>query len=76
VFSGEVDAAVGLRAAASPLGLDFIPLFHERYDLIFPQEQAELLGPLLDTLQTTAFRRGIESLTGYETLHTGEQIPL
>ena len=76
VFSGEVDAAVGLRAAAYPLGLDFIPLFHERYDLIFPQKQAELLGPLLDTLQTTAFRRSIEGLTGYETLHTGEQIPL
>jgi len=76
VFSGEADAAVGLRAAAHPLGLNFIPLFHERYDLIFPQEQVELLGPLLDTLQTGTFRRGVEGLTGYETLHTGEQIPL
>jgi putative molybdopterin biosynthesis protein len=76
VFSGEADAAVGLRAAAHPLGLGFIPLFHERYDLIFAQEQAELLDPLLDALQSSAFRRGIEGLTGYETLHTGEQIPL
>jgi putative molybdopterin biosynthesis protein len=76
VFSGEADAAVGLRAAAHPLGLDFIPLFHERYDLIFAQEQAELLDPLLDALQSSAIRRGIEGLTGYETLHSGEQIPL
>jgi len=76
VFSGEADVAVGLRAAAHPLGLDFIPLFHERYDLIFAQEQAELLDPLLDALQSSAIRRGIEGLTGYETLHSGEQIPL
>jgi putative molybdopterin biosynthesis protein len=76
VFSGEADAAVGLRAAAHPLRLGFIPLFHERYDLIFAQEQAELLDPLLDALQSSVFRRGIEGLTGYETLHTGEQIPL
>jgi molybdate-binding protein/DNA-binding transcriptional ArsR family regulator len=76
VFSGEADAAVGLRAAAHPLGLDFIPLFHERYDLIFAQEQAELLDPLLEALQSSAIRRGIEGLTGYETLHSGEQIPL
>jgi putative molybdopterin biosynthesis protein len=76
VFSGAADAAVGLRAAAHPLGLDFIPLFHERYDLIFAQEQAELLDPLLEALQSSAIRRGIEGLTGYETLHSGEQIPL
>jgi len=76
VQSGKADAAIGLRAAAHQFGLDFIPLFHERYDLIFPQEQADLLSPLLDTLQTGPFRRGVESLTGYETAHTGEQIPI
>jgi putative molybdopterin biosynthesis protein len=76
VFSGQADVALGLHAAAFPLGLDFIPLFHERYDLIFPQEQMKLLDPLLDALQTRPFRRGVENLNGYETLHTGEQIPL
>jgi putative molybdopterin biosynthesis protein len=76
VLSGQADAALGLRAAAHQFSLDFIPLFHERYDLIFSPDQADLLNPLLDTLQTGAFRRGIEGLTGYETMHTGEQIPL
>ncbi|MFA5873592.1 MAG: substrate-binding domain-containing protein, partial [Anaerolineales bacterium] len=76
VQTGKADVALGLRAAARQFGLDFLPLFHERYDIVFTQEQSTLLSPLLDTLQTSAFRRGIESLTGYETMHTGEQIPL
>ena len=76
VQAGKADVALGLRAAARQFGLDFLPLFHERYDIVFTQEQSTLLSPLLDTLQTSAFRRGIESLTGYETMHTGEQIPL
>ncbi len=76
VQTGKADVALGLRAAARQFGLDFLPLFHERYDIVFTQEQSTLLSPLLDTLQTSAFRRGIESLTGYETMHTGEKIPL
>lgn len=76
VQAGKADVALGLRAASHQFGLDFIPLFHERYDIVFSREQGTLLSPLLDTLQTRAFRRGVEALTGYETKHTGEQIPL
>jgi len=76
IQSGAADTAIGLRAAAAQYGLGFIPLFHERYDLVLPQEQVATLTPLLDTLQTSAFRRGIAALTGYETAHTGEQIQI
>jgi putative molybdopterin biosynthesis protein len=76
VQAGKADVSLGLRAAASQFGLDFLPLFHERYDIVFPQEQSSMLTPLLDTLQTGAFRQRVEALTGYETSHTGEQIPL
>ncbi len=76
VQSGEADAAVGLHAAADQAGLDFIPLFQERYDLVFPQQHVASLVPLLDTLQTRAFRRSVDNLNGYDTAHTGEQIPL
>jgi putative molybdopterin biosynthesis protein len=76
VQQGLADAAVGLHAAAGQHGLDFIPFFFERYDLILPREQAEALHPLLDTLQTGAFRREVAGLVGYDTAHTGEQIPL
>jgi putative molybdopterin biosynthesis protein len=76
VQSGAADAALGLRAAAYQNKLDFIPLFHERYDLVIPQNHLEFLQPLLDTVQTDSFRRSVDGLTGYDTTHTGEQIPL
>jgi putative molybdopterin biosynthesis protein len=76
VQAGQADVTLGLRAASRQQGLDFLPLFHERYDLVFTQEQSTFLTPLLDTLQTGAFRRSVEALTGYEVTHTGELIPL
>jgi putative molybdopterin biosynthesis protein len=76
VQDGEADVAIGLRAAAAQVGLDFIPLFQERYDIVLPQDQTEMLHPLIDTLQTGSFRQAIKSLPGYDTTHTGEQIPL
>lgn len=74
IQQGLADTALGLHAAARQHGLDFLPFFYERYDLILPQEQAEALHPMLDTLLTGAFRREVESLVGYDTAHTGEQI--
>jgi len=76
VQTGRADVALGLRAAARQFGLDFLPLFHERYDIVFAQEQSPTLAPLLDALQTSAFRQSVVALTGYEVTHTGEQIPL
>jgi putative molybdopterin biosynthesis protein len=76
IHSRQADVALGLRAAAHQFGLDFMPLFHERYDLIYMHEQSHLLAPLIDTIQTLPFRRGVKALTGYDTTHTGELIPL
>ncbi|MFZ5902780.1 MAG: substrate-binding domain-containing protein [Chloroflexota bacterium] len=76
IESGKADAAVGLQAAAHQHGLDFIPLFEERYDLVLPREQDKLLTPLLEYLQTAAFRSELASLTGYNAAHSGEQILL
>ncbi len=76
IESGKADAALGLQAAAHQHGLDFIPLFEERYDLILPRENEKLLLPLFDYLQTAAFRTELSILTGYNSAHSGEQIPL
>ncbi len=74
IKNGEADVALGLEAAAIQHGLDFVPLFAERYDLVLPNEGLRALAPLLDTLQTAAFRRGMDGMRGYDTSHTGEEI--
>ena len=76
IEAGEADSALGLQAAAGQHGLGFIPLFEERYDLVLPRENERALAPLLDYLQSAAFRTGLNSLMGYNPAHSGEQIPL
>jgi molybdate-binding protein len=76
IEAGQVDVALGLQAAAHQHHLDFIPLFEERYDLVLPRENEEFISPLLEFLQTAAFRNELNSLTGYNSAHSGEQILL
>ncbi len=74
ILHDEADAAIGLQAAAVQHGLDFIPLFEERYDLILPRSHETILAPLLDHIQTAGFRKNVAALTGYSTRQSGEQI--
>jgi len=76
VAAGKADVSLGLQAAAHQHGLDFLPLFEERYDLVLPCEQETILNPLLDYIQTVDFRNSLTTLTGYNTAHSGEQILL
>lgn len=76
IEGGKADAALGLQAAAEQHELGFIPLFEERYDLVLPREDERRLKPLLNYLQTAAFRNGLHSLAGYNPAHSGEQIPV
>lgn len=74
IRAGRADVGVGLCAAAERAGLDFIPLFEERFDLAIPPEtrQNTRLAPLFDTLTSTAFRQSVAALPGYNAEHTGE----
>ncbi len=76
ILSGRADCGLGIPAAAQALGLDFLPLFSERYDLVIPSEyyQDELLAPLLETLCDTEFRNDVSLLPGYDTDRMGDLI--
>jgi putative molybdopterin biosynthesis protein len=74
VSTNKADVALGLQAAAKQHELDFIPLFEERYDLILPRENERILSPLLDYLQTSAFRSTLGGLVGYNSKHSGELV--
>ena len=76
VLAGEADAAICLQASAVQHGLDFIPLFDERYDLILPRTHESILAPLLDYIQTSSFREDVAALTGYSTAKSGDQITI
>ena len=73
VAEGEADLGVGLEAAASSYGLDFIFLAHDRYDLVIPAATMERppVHALVGWLQDAQTKKVIESLGGYETGATG-----
>ncbi len=76
VASGRADCGLGIAAAAQALGLDFISLFQERYDLIVPKVYAEgeLLAPVWEVLQDEAFRQMVAALPGYDLSVMGQVI--
>jgi putative molybdopterin biosynthesis protein len=73
---GSADCCIATRAVARVLGLDFIPLITERYDLVIRKRHLGLpaMQALLDTLSRTAFRRELEGLGGYDTGCAGERV--
>ncbi len=76
VASGRADCGLGIPAAAQALELDFVPLFHERYDLVIPQVYAEsdLLKPLFELLESQLFQNAVKTLPGYDTSIMGTLI--
>jgi putative molybdopterin biosynthesis protein len=73
VASGAADCGLGILAATRALDLDFVPLDHERYDLIIPTRFYEepLLAPLLDIVRDPAFAARVLTLGGYGTEQMG-----
>jgi putative molybdopterin biosynthesis protein len=76
VATGAADAGLGILAAARAVGLDFIPVARERYDLVVPQEHLEspLVRRLLTILETPAFKAAVAALGGYDMSETGRRI--
>jgi putative molybdopterin biosynthesis protein len=74
VASGAADCGMGILAAARALGLDFVPLDSERYDLVIPAEhyRSERLSPLLEIIRSPAFAARVRTLGGYATPQIGE----
>ena len=74
VAGGRADVGMGVLSAARAMGMDFVELDTEQYDLVIPREfyGSDLLAPLLDLIRTKDFRRRIDTLGGYDTSRTGE----
>jgi putative molybdopterin biosynthesis protein len=75
VALGAADVGVAMESAALTFGLDFIPLFEERFDLVVPHAALEdvRVQRLLDTLTSASFRRELGALGGYDAAECGTQ---
>ena len=76
VAEGEADAGLGIYAAARALGLDFVPLVEEPYDLVVPAEKLTrpAVQAALDTAQGQEFRAVVHALGGYRAEQSGSQL--
>lgn len=75
VRSGLVDVGLGVHSAAGALGLDFVPIEREEYDLVLRADfaRSEAGSALLGAIRSDAFREAVGRLPGYDTSRTGER---
>jgi len=78
VASGQADVGLGIRAAAEQHELEFIPLFTERYDLVFDARRVgdADVSRLRERMESKGFRSRVDTLLGYDSSHTGEYTKL
>jgi putative molybdopterin biosynthesis protein len=75
VKSGEADAGMCVYSAAKALGLPFIPVAQERYELAIRREHREdqRLRRLSEAIRSREFSAILTRLGGYDTSETGIQ---
>ncbi len=76
VAAGLADVGVGIEKAAKIVGIDFIPLIKENYDLVILKtpETDPLISCIKEILLSNSFKSEINALGDYETTQTGSII--
>jgi putative molybdopterin biosynthesis protein len=78
VAAGQVDAGLGIAAAAQHAGLDFVPLADERYHLVCLKSALAQPGirALLQLLKTPAWQTEVASIPGHVATQSGEVLSM
>ncbi len=73
IADGKADVGLGIEAAARGCGLDFLPLFKERYDLVMPigKYRKEPVASLVRIVKGKGFKKSVMEIGGYDTSETG-----
>lgn len=76
VASGISDAGLGILPAAKALGLDFIPISKERYDIAIPplSFEDEKIQKVIGTIRSDEFKEMVSQMGGYDVSRTGEEL--
>ncbi len=76
IATGEADAGLGLRSAATALELDYVPLGWEPFQVATTRSESAGLRPVVDALADPAVGRRVADLGGYDLAHAGEIVDL
>ncbi|MCK4911038.1 MAG: molybdopterin biosynthesis protein [Thermodesulfovibrionales bacterium] len=77
VLTGVADTGLGVLSAANALGLDFVPVTKERYDLAIPADlmETEKVEALLDVIRNDKeLKESVDSMGGYDVSEMGQLI--
>lgn len=76
VTTGAADVGLGILAAARAMGLDFVPVARERFDIAIPGEHlsSPLVEHVLAVLERHDFKTAVAALGGYDLSQTGTRI--
>ena len=75
VKTGEADAGMCVYSAAKTLGLKFVPVGNERYEIITRKEHLSdpRVAALFETVSSPEFTGTLDRLGGYDTSETGQR---
>ncbi len=76
VKSGSADVALGIKAAAQVMDLDFIPITFENYDFLVKKETLsdDRMKTFLCFISSQKFKDRIENLGGYKAIESGKLV--
>jgi len=78
VLWNRADVCLTVESVAHDLGLNFIPIAQERFDLVYPQalRASGDLDVILEAADSHGFHQYLESLAGYDATQTGARVAL
>ena len=71
VACGQADTGLGVRAAATALGLGFVPVTWEDFDIVLSGDALPAAEPLIAALRAPAVQSSIDALGGYDLSRAG-----
>jgi len=76
ILRGEADVGLGIQPVADALGLRFLPITTERYDVVLPAENASIpaVQVFLNLLHSRKVLDAARGLSGYNLKDTGKMI--
>ncbi len=78
IAQGRADAGLGAESAANVLGLDFIPILKERYDLVVLADTfaRPALRRLHEVITSKSFQSMLHTISGYDVSDTGKVVTI